>query len=441
MADFQWELCKILPDRELRFLEIIGFRGSAKSTLSSLAFPLYAGLEQPEVYPFIIPIGDTGQQAALNIANIKNELETNELLRFDYGIVPEKKKFKNPTPTLESDEEWQAKNMLLNNGVRYLARSRGQKVRGLKHRQFRPKLITADDPEDLRWVKKRENRDETEKWYRGEVMPAGDRDTRYILIGNYLHENALMARMKKSGLFRVIEIPLIDPETHLCAWPAKYPTIESLRAQKKEAGLAAWNREYLLKAVPDEGQPVRPEDINYYDELPRINKGRTGHGIDLAISEKKTADYTAMVDGTVFYDANDAGRPHIYVRPNPFHQKCDLSILEVEMLRQQRAVPGEGHVFFVEAVGYQKVAINDMERKGINVVSLVPITDKRARLEVVVPYIKNGTILFPREGADELLTEIVHFGSEAHDDLVDALVYMILGLMESGLSLPVVSWM
>ena len=32
------------------------------------------------------------------------------------------------------------------------------------------------------------------------------------------------------------------------------------------------------------------------------------------------------------------------------------------------------------------------------------------------------------------------FGVEAHDDLVDALVYLILGLVQQGLELPQIYW-
>lgn len=70
------------------------------------------------------------------------------------------------------------------------------------------------------------------------------------------------------------------------------------------------------------------------------------------------------------------------------------------------------------------------------VVPLKPNADKRSRLQVVAPYIKNGTVLLPRSGCEQLLAQLFGFGVEAHDDLVDALVYLILGLVEQGLELP-----
>jgi hypothetical protein len=51
------------------------------------------------------------------------------------------------------------------------------------------------------------------------------------------------------------------------------------------------------------------------------------------------------------------------------------------------------------------------------------VIGKRARLQVVAPYIKNGTVLFPRSGCEELLGQIFNIGVESHDDLNDALVY------------------
>src|SRR5689334_18582382 len=76
-AAFHPDLMAKLSDASIKRLLVVGFRGSAKSTLGSVALPIFAALEQPDIYPFIIPIADTGTQAATNIANIKTELDSN----------------------------------------------------------------------------------------------------------------------------------------------------------------------------------------------------------------------------------------------------------------------------------------------------------------------------------------------------------------------------
>jgi len=48
--------------------------------------------------------------------------------------------------------------------------------------------------------------------------------------------------------------------------------------------------------------------------------------------------------------------------------------------------------------------------------------DKRTRLSTVASKIESGQILFPRTGCEKLIDQIVHFGVEKHDDLMDAFV-------------------
>jgi phage terminase large subunit-like protein len=73
---------------------------------------------------------------------------------------------------------------------------------------------------------------------------------------------------------------------------------------------------------------------------------------------------------------------------------------------------------------------------GIAVVPMKRIHDKRTRLRVAAPFIKNGTVLFPRAGCEQLLGQVFHRGVESHDDLVDGLTYLLRGLADEGLELP-----
>jgi len=414
-----------------RFIDMTGFRGSAKSVFGSLALPLFLALEYPKLFPFIIPCADTSVQAALNIANIKNELEYNELLLQDYGRFEyEKLDDPNPEPTLESDEEWQAKNMLLSNGVRILARSRGQKIRGLRHREHRPKQVIADDVEDLEWVHSKENRDKTERWLRGEVIPAIDQTMgRLLVIGNHLHTDALMSRLRKDKSFIHLEYPLVDKDGK-CLWPAMYPTQKSLDELRDRVKAVAYQREYLLRVVPEEGTPIKPEWIVKYDKAPiEMETGMMGTGIDFAISKKETADYTSMVSGVSFHDKD--GKPRIFIKPNPINDR--LSFHDTIQVATAIVQANPFCVLFPEDVQYQRAAIEEMERQLLPVRPMKPGADKRARLMSIAPYIQNGTVQFPENGCEDLLIQLLGFGIEEHDDLVDALVYCVLGLVQQGL--------
>lgn len=168
--------------------------------------------------------------------------------------------------------------------VQFLARSRGEKIRGLKHRQCRPRAVIIDDPEDIKWVKTKENRDATETWLNSEVIPGLDKQKRkLIILINNLRMDGLAARVKAEGTFKVLEFPLVNDadEWESCIWKAQYPTQKAIDEDRKNAGASAWEREYKLKVVVEEEAIVRPEDIHYYDEMP-INAvaAMKGHGID-----------------------------------------------------------------------------------------------------------------------------------------------------------------
>jgi hypothetical protein len=113
----------------------------------------------------VIMLADTRSQASINVASVQHELRNNELILKDFGHLKYKRlDDPRPEPTLEIDEDWRAMNSVLDNGVRILSRSRGQKIRGLKHRQHRPSLIIADDVEELDLIRTQENRDKGDRW-------------------------------------------------------------------------------------------------------------------------------------------------------------------------------------------------------------------------------------------------------------------------------------
>lgn len=429
-ADFHPELIRIFEDPEEAMVNVIGFRGSAKSTYGSLATPLYFALEH--LYDFILPVGDTGTQMKLNIANIRYELEHNPMILKDYGLAY------NPNVS------WSDSSLQLNNGCLIMGRSRGQKIRGLKHRQFRPQVIILDDLEDTEWVKEKKNRDKTERWLTSEVIPAQqETHAKLINIGNLVHNNAIMKRMeaKKKGdgtpLFKTVQFALIDKAGH-CTWQGKYPDEEAIQAQREKVGSpTAWSREYLLKIIAEEDQIIKETDLHYYarnlletrDERDAGKKKfpimDAGAAMDLAISEKMTADFTAIVKGwCIRLDE----KKRLLISPNIFNKRVDFDGAVNAAKEAMKDMP-LGSRIYVEDVAYQRAAQQTIKKHGINAVGIKPIGDKRARLSAVAPYIKDGTVMFCEVGCEILIEQLLGFGTEEHDDLVDALVYLILALI------------
>jgi predicted phage terminase large subunit-like protein len=88
--------------------------------------------------------------------------------------------------------------------------------------------------------------------------------------------------------------------------------------------------------------------------------------------------------------------------------------------------------FYIEDQMLQGYVTQQLKDKNIDAIG-VPIRgkDKRTRLELAAPSIYNKKIYFPRTGCEELLQQILFFGVESHDDLVDAFTTLILGMIET----------
>jgi predicted phage terminase large subunit-like protein len=127
------------------------------------------------------------------------------------------------------------------------------------------------------------------------------------------------------------------------------------------------------------------------------------------------------------------GNIEIYIQPNPIIRRMTFNDT-MEALDHVRKLSVMSSEFFVEAVAYQQAAIEEMERRAFSVEAMHPMKDKRARPRVAARYIKTGVVKFPPHGCEHLLTQVLGFGAEKHDDAVDALVYLILGLVGEGIA-------
>lgn len=418
-ADFQKEIMHHLEKSAVEDFYVVAFRGSGKSTMVTTAYPIWSILGKQQK-KFCIIFCQTRAQAKQHMMNIKSELEDNDLLKKDLG------------PFQEESDEWGSFSLVFRkHGARITVASSDQSIRGLRHNEHRPDLIICDDVEDVQSTKTREGRNKTYNWLRGEVIPTGDKNTRLIIVGNLLHEDSLLMKIKgeisdgkSRGIFK--EYPLID-QNGQCLWPGKYKDSEALEEEKlKVSSEISWQREYLLRIIPSDDQVIYPEWIQYYDELPgKDHKGYRGTyaGVDLAISTKDSADYTTIVSAHVY---GRCEKLRIYILPNPIAQKLNFPA-QVELMKNFKATQMPKHTdkLFVESVAYQEALPQMLEMQGIQAKAIKPKGDKRTRLALTSTSIKTAIIKFPRKGCEELIQQLVGFGVEKHDDLADAFSLLV----------------
>jgi predicted phage terminase large subunit-like protein len=407
-----------LAESMYKVVAIQAFRGSGKSTIMNTALAIW-GILGKRRKKFILITSQTRQQAKLHFMTLKSELERNELLRRDLG------------PFQTDEDEWGSNSIVLSQfGARITFASTEQSIRGMRHGPHRPDLIICDDVEDVSSAKTKEGRDKIFNWLVGEILPCGSEKTMIVLIGNMVHEDGLLARVREMieekklhGVFR--QYPLIN-DGGICLWKSRYPDEEALITLKKSIGSEiAWQREMLLRIITDEDRVIDKSWIKYYEEFPD-DDGETFMfavtAVDLAISEKRHADFTAMVSARVYKDRDGSNNRRIFILPNPINKRLDFpTSLACAKKMAQEVKPGKIAELVIENVGFQASYSQTLKREGFNTVPYsVAGRDKRTRLAFTSEYVKNATVLFPHRGCEELITQIVNFGIEKHDDLADA---------------------
>ena len=122
----------------------------------------------------------------------------------------------------------------------------------------------------------------------------------------------------------------------------------------------------------------------------------------------------------------------IYILPNPVNEHLDFA-KQLEKAKFLSKSLGDGYPtrLLVEDVGYQKVFIQQLQKDGFPAESFhLEGRDKRSRLMSTTHLIQLGNVLFPKHGAEELIQQLIGFGVEKHDDLVDAFTMIILQVLK-----------
>ncbi|MCK9195450.1 MAG: hypothetical protein M0P16_00535 [Syntrophales bacterium] len=238
-------------------------REHAKSTFFTLGNPVHKIVYR--LKRFIWPCSDTHEQAASFSLQIKLELEENPRIRHDFGNL----KTKN-----WSDDEFET-----SNGVMVMARGRGDKVRGIRYRQFRPDMAIFDDMENDETVENPRTTKKIINWIRGAVLGSLGKGYSAIMVGNLFHPlsaiSKLIAEEDDEGQRRYVSKvydAILDEGTpeERPLWPALWP-MERLMQKKHDTGTYTFNKEMRNK-VGTEDTPFPEEQVKYYERIEVVNR-------------------------------------------------------------------------------------------------------------------------------------------------------------------------
>jgi predicted phage terminase large subunit-like protein len=428
-------------------VNVIGPRGSAKSTIASLCYVLRAAVEGWERYIWIV--SDTKEQAATHLANVKAELVTNKRLAECYS------------DSVGQGLRWRANSIELRNKVVIEAFGTGQRIRGRRHNEIRPTLIVCDDLENDSHMWSATGRDASRQWFQGTLLNAGSRTTNLINLATALHREALALVLHRTAGWVSRNFPAImswpthgelwdqwesiysDAENegareaarqfyieHQAAmdsnsvvlWPA-VEDIYALMQLRAEIGRTAFERE-------KQGSPVNPELCEfpepYFGEhiwFTKWPKDITIRTVALDPSKGRDArrgDYSAYVllaidrQGIIYVSADLARRP------TP--QLVSDGVTICDQFRP--------NVFGVESNQFQELLcgefVSEFARRKISHTVPAAIhnsTNKQVRIRRLGPYLSQRKLRFLADSKSTrlLVEQLRDFPNAAHDDGPDAL--------------------
>jgi predicted phage terminase large subunit-like protein len=427
LAQFHFEMLRIAQDEQIKRAIVMAFRNSGKSTILNTAYSLWSIMGKPQKKHIVIA-SQTQQRARDHLMNIRKEIENNKFLSENLG------------PFNIGEDRWGATTLIIPGyGARISAISIEEGIRGLKEGPYRPSLIIADDIEDSNSIKSQESRDKTFDWFTGELIPLGDTDVKIVVLGNFLHPDSVLSRLQKiiaqnkmDGVF--LRIPIVGEKNNI-SWPGRFPTMESINKLKRGIGNEiTWQRDFMLSSVEDYRRVVDPKWLRYYDKLPgperRDHYAGSYTGIDLAISQKENADYTAMVSGKVYVFED---KIHIYILSDPINERLNFpETMERAKLISKQLGGGSMTTLIIEDNVYQRSAVDQLQTDGYPAEGFRSVgQDKRARIALTTDMIKSGQILFPKIGAGRLINQLTGFETEKHDDLADAFAILVLHIIKN----------
>lgn len=401
---------------------IEAFRECGKSILVIRAHTLYRLVYPSPDYSYIILILANQRSASKRLKDVADEYLSDPNLCANLIRVREQSEKAFDIECLDTNG--------VPRNVRIEAHGKGSSsLRGSLVRGMRPSIVVCDDLQSTDDVASELITERDYEWFLSDVVFLG-KDTRIFMIANNLGERSLIERVILNAEhlgFDWARIPILNEEGE-SNWPEKYT--KDFIEQEKEAyskmgTLDVWFRERMCIALSPDSQRFKPEmfkkryssnDIKQKDLSVYIT-------VDLAISQKLTADFTVICVVGVDSENNWFILDIIFGRFDPT-ETMDKIFQAVSKHKPIKVG--------VERVAYQAAMehflIKEMPKRNIyfGIQPLFAEKKKELRIEQLQPRFNAGTIWLPEEASwlSEFEAQFIAFPRGNKDDIPDALAYM-----------------
>jgi predicted phage terminase large subunit-like protein len=193
-----------------------------------------------------------------------------------------------------------------------------------------------------------------------------------------------------------------------------------LAEQRKSMPPAVYEQEILARFVTIDSGLVKRTDIKLGEPPPLDQFLTLSLGLDFALTEKKSSDFTSVVLAGADRDKRTwilkverwkAAWPETFRR-----------VLELYRLF-------DPHIVITESVAFSELCVRELASAGVRIDAIKPSVDKVARMSPVALRYRMGMIHHSVELPQDFEDELLMFpNGGTHDDQVDALIYAVAGL-------------
>ncbi|MDH3975519.1 MAG: hypothetical protein OEV42_14675 [Deltaproteobacteria bacterium] len=388
-------------------------REHAKSTFFSFAVPLWHICYQRKRFQLLI--SDTSDQAKGFTLPVRMEIEDNPRIKNDFGNM--------------RGSRWQEGDFFANH-TRLLARGHGDKVRGLKYKQYRPDYACVDDFENDENVENPKQVIKGLKWLRRSVIGSMGLKYLFVMVGNLFHPKAILSQLiaekDEDGsplyLSKVYQAWIdYGKADQRPLWPANWSP-ERLEKKKRTMGTRDFNAE-MMNLVGDEDSPFPESWFKYFERSHLAGKTLQVASFDDPSAKNGEAnDYKAIV--TVGLDRTEM---KFYCLHAWIRRTSPSGMFEAAY----RLVDEYGGVIGIEENmlhDFLHDAIINYAKEVGRFLPWMPVihsTNKEARIIGTLSYlVEHGRLLFERGHSDQdlLIEQLIYLlNKNINDDGPDAL--------------------
>jgi hypothetical protein len=382
-------------------------REHAKSTFFTFGVPIHDIAYQAR--HFILIVSDTNDQATGFTLPIRLELEDNVRLRHDFGEFAGRK--------------WAENDFTTANGIRVLARGRGEKLRGVKNLQWRPDRAVIDDFENDANVRNPRLVKQGKDWLQKAVLGSMGEGYSFTMIGNIFSPRSILAQFiaekDENGPVYVSRIYSAIKDDGEPLWPEVWSS-ERLEKKRRQMGTVNFNAE-MLNRVGAEESPFKESWFVFVENQGSV-AWRIASFLDPSAKSGMSNDYKAIVTVALDPEKMLFDVVHAWIR----HATVN------EMIEACYRIIGE----YGGTLGIETNMLEDFLREVFNTAAIerkkyLPITEVRHTVQkegriiaTLSPLIEFGKLRFIRgqSNQDLLVEQLIYLlDKNVNDDGPDAL--------------------